>query len=183
MKGWGWFFVLIGLCLRAEAQAVLVDRAGRISFFSEAPLENISAVTEAAASAVDTAKREIAFKVPIGTFSFEKKLMQEHFNENYLETDRYPHATFTGRFTGTVDWSRDGSYLVTVTGTLDLHGVRRPYSVPATFTIADRVIRATAAFRIRLADHQIKVPRIVIRNIAEEVDVQVSATYPLQQVH
>src|SRR5690554_1621545 len=96
IKGCVWFFAMV-LCLRLEAQHLLTDRASRISFFSEAPLENISAVTEKAVSALDTSSREVAFKVAIKTFVFRKQLMQEHFNENYMESDRFSHATFKGK--------------------------------------------------------------------------------------
>src|SRR5690606_10380707 len=84
IKAYVWFFAMV-LCFPAEAQDLLIDRACHISFFSEAPLENISAVTEKAASALDTGSYEIAFKVAIKTFVFKKRLMQEHFNENYME--------------------------------------------------------------------------------------------------
>ncbi|WP_262249127.1 YceI family protein [Parapedobacter soli] len=176
IKVYVWFFAMV-LCFRAEAQGLLIDKASRISFFSEAPLENIAAVTEKAASALDTGSCEIAFKVTINTFAFKKRLMQEHFNENYMESDRFPHATFNGKIQEPVDWHRDGTYLVTVVGTLDIHGVGKQYTVPATITVRGESIMAVAKFNVRVADHDVKIPRIVIKNIAEVVEVDVSATY------
>lgn len=176
MKVYVWFFAMV-LCFRAEAQGLLIDKASRISFFSEAPLEHISAVTEKAASALDTGRHEIAFKVAIKTFTFKKQLMQEHFNENYMESNRFPHATFNGKINGPVNWGRDGTYPVTVAGALDIHGVRRQYTTAATLTVVGASITATAKFNVKVADHDVKIPRIVIKNIAEVVEVTVSATY------
>ncbi|MGV3762480.1 YceI family protein [Parapedobacter sp.] len=176
IKVYVWFFAMV-LCFRAEAQGLLIDKASRISFFSEAPLENISAVTEKAASALDTGRREIAFKVAIKTFAFRKRLMQEHFNENYMESDRFPHATFNGKIKGPIDWHQDGTYPVTVTGMLDIHGVGKRYMIPATITVRGESVTAAATFNVRVADHDVKIPRIVIKNIAEVVEIAVSATY------
>src|SRR5690606_28744453 len=173
---YAWFFAM-ALCFRAEAQGLLIDKASRISFFSEAPLENIAAVTEKAASAIDTCRHEIAFKVAIKTFEFEKRLMQEHFNENYMESDRFPYATFKGEVEEPIDWHRDGTYPIRVLGTLDIHGVEKRYVVPATISVNGATITATAKFNVRVADHGVKVPRIVIKNIAEVVEVDVLATY------
>lgn len=176
IKGCVWFFAMV-LCLRVEAQHLLIDKASRISFFSEAPLENISAITEKAASAIDTSSGEVAYKVAIKTFAFKKQLMQEHFNENYMESDRFPHATFTGKISEVINWGQDGIYPVSVTGILAIHGVRKRYTTTATVTVKGESVTATAKFKVRVADHRIKIPRIVIKNIAEVVEVDVFATY------
>lgn len=176
IKVYVWFFAMV-LFLRVEAQGLLIDKASRISFFSEAPLENIAAVTEKAASALDTGRHEMAFKVAIRTFEFKKQLMRDHFNENYMESDRFPHATFTGKINEPIDWDRDGTYSVTVEGTLDIHGVEKRYATAATITVKATTVTATAKFNVRVADHDVKIPRIVIKNIAEVVEVEVSATY------
>lgn len=175
----GWFFVLF-VCFHAEAQDILIDRATRISFFSEAPLENISAVTQQATSALDTASREIAFKAPIKSFAFKKQLMQEHFNENYLESDKFPHATFGGKINEPINWDRDGTYRVTVAGNLEIHGVKKFYTTNATIEVRGGMITATAKFEVSVADHKVDIPRIVIKNIAEVVEVEVSSTYRKQ---
>ncbi|MGK6349973.1 YceI family protein [Parapedobacter sp. DT-150] len=174
-----WFFVMF-LCFRAEAQDILVDRQSRISFFSEAPLENIAAVTQKASSALQTKTNEIAFKVPIKSFVFEKRLMQEHFNENYLESDKFPEAVYSGKINESVDWGADGTHRVTVAGQLTIHGVKKPYTTQATIKIAGTTVSAHAKFKVRLADHDVKIPRVVIKNIAEVVDVEVSSTYQRQ---
>ncbi|WP_353125062.1 YceI family protein [Parapedobacter pyrenivorans] len=174
-----WFFVMF-LCFPTEAQDILIDRASRISFFSEAPLEDISAVTQKATSALDTNTREIAFKVPIKSFEFRKQLMQEHFNENYMESAKFPYATFGGRIKEPLDWSQDGTYRVTVSGNLEIHGVKKFYTTDATIEVKGGLIAAHAKFNVKVADHGIKIPRIVVKNIAEIVDVEITSTYQKQ---
>ncbi|WP_353196792.1 YceI family protein [Parapedobacter defluvii] len=172
-----WFFVLF-LCRQVAAQDILVDKASRVSFFSEAPLENIAAVTSKAVSALGITTYEVAFKVPVTSFEFEKQLMREHFNENYLESEKYPYATFGGKINEQIDWNVGGIQQVTVVGNLDIHGVKRRYTTQATLEVTDTAIHAHAKFNVKLTDHGIKIPRVVVKNIAEEVEVEVSATYP-----
>jgi len=174
--GFVWFFVMF-LCFHAEAQDILIDRASQISFFSEAPVENISATTQKATSALDTKTSEIAVKVPIKSFEFKKQLMQEHFNENYMESEKFPYATFSGKINGPLEWDRDGRYRVTVAGNLEIHGVKKLYTTDATIEVKGGIITAHAKFNVKVADHDIKIPRIVIKNIAEVVEVEITSTY------
>src|SRR5690606_19846571 len=105
---------------------------------------NISAVTEQAASVLDTAGSEIAFRVPITSFEFRKQLMREHFNENYLESNKFPYATFGGKINGHINWNSDGTYPVTVSGNLEIHGIRKLYTIEATVTVKGTSVTAEA---------------------------------------
>lgn len=178
-KFYGWLFLTI-LCLNTKAQDVLVDKQSRISFFSSAVLEDIKANSNRASSALNIKTNEIAFKIAIKSFEFKKKLMQEHFNENYMESDKYPYATFVGKITNAVDLKRVGKYQVMVTGNLEIHGVKKSYTTRVNIDVKrDRII-AQSTFNVKLADHKIKIPRVVIKNIAEEVEVKVASTYQLK---
>jgi len=159
------------------AQQIYTDDQVVFSFFSEAPIENISAHSEKGVSAIDMKSRSLYFKVSIRSFQFRKKLMQEHFNENYMESSKYPFAEFKGNIVDAVDLSKAGSYPVTVSGILNIHNVPKNYTVKGQLVVEQGKITAHAKFQVRLADHQIKIPRLVIRNIAEIVEVQVSAVY------
>ena len=177
------FYILIlfvVLWLRVGAQEILVDKNGRITFFSSAILEDITATTNSVSSALNIKTNEIAFKVAIKSFEFRKRLMQEHFNENYMESDKYPHATFAGKINEEVDWGKDGTYEVTAAGNLDIHGVRKFYTTKATIEVKNGTVTAQTKFNVKLEDHNIKIPRVVVRNIAEVVEVTVSSTYQLQ---
>jgi len=158
-------------------QAQILSREVVISFFSEAPLEDIKSESKEGVSAIDTSSNKVYFKVPIRSFEFEKSLMQEHFNENYLESSKYPNAEFNGTIKEPVDLSRDGTYPVTVQGDLTIHNVRKSYTVKGEMKVRGGEITAHAVFPVHVADHQIKVPRLVIKNIAEIVEVTINATY------
>lgn len=174
----GRLFLVIGLLLTtvlADAQDVFVSSSSTISFFSETPVENIDATSKQAVGAINIKKRSVFFKVKMSTFEFKKALMQEHFNENYIESAKYPYATFNGTINEPVDLSKDGSYEVTATGKLSLHGVDQDRTVPATIVVKDGKLDVTSAFEVKVADHQIKIPTVVVQHIAEEVKVKVHA--------
>ncbi|WP_126244302.1 YceI family protein [Chitinophaga rhizosphaerae] len=167
----------LGLAIPAAAQNVQSCRSVRLRFFSSAPLEDIEAMSTQGVSAINPATRAIYFKVPITSFQFKKKLMQEHFNENYLESDKFPYAEFKGRVLGTTDLTKDGTWPVEAEGDLQIHGVTKSYRVSGTITIAGGNLAAEAKFKVRVADHNIKIPSLVIKNIAEVVEVTMSAQY------
>jgi polyisoprenoid-binding protein YceI len=170
--------VLLGT-VNVFAQEVYSCRNVSLSFFSSAPLEDIEAKTDKGVSAINTKTGAVYFKVPVNTFQFKKKLMQEHFNENYLETEKYPYAEFKGKIADPVDLSKDGTYDVTVEGTLSLHGVDKTYKEKATMTVQNGKLISSSKFNVSLVDHKIKIPTLVIKNIAEVVEVKVNATYAL----
>lgn len=161
----------------AKAQNIYVCKNAQLSFFSSAPIEDIEAVTSRGVSAMNIKTGDIFVKVGIQSFQFKKSLMQEHFNEDYLESDKYPFAEFKGRVVTDPDFSKEGIYPVTVAGTLTIHNVPKDYSVPGIITVKNGQMTATADFKVRLADHNIKIPRLLTKNIAEVVDVKVSAVY------
>lgn len=103
--------------------------------------------------------------------------MQEHFNENYLESDKYPYAEFKGKINEAPEFSKDGTYPVTVTGTLNIHGVEKTYTAKGTVTTQGSTITVASTFNVRVADHGIKIPSLVIQNVAEVVAVTVNAIY------
>ncbi|ASZ09930.1 YceI family protein [Chitinophaga pendula] len=159
------------------AQDIYSCRNVSLSFFSEAPMENIDAKTDKGVSAINLKTGNVYFKVPVNTFQFKKKLMQEHFNENYLETDKFPSAEFKGKLLNAPDFSKPGTYEVNVEGTLSLHGVDKTYREKGTLTVGDKQITLHSGFNVKLADHQIKIPTLVIKNIAEIVAVKIQAAY------
>ncbi|MBI3519799.1 MAG: YceI family protein [Bacteroidetes bacterium] len=150
--------------------------ASSISFFSKSPLEDIDAVNKKVTVVLRTTTNDIQFAVPMIGFKFQKSLMEEHFNENYVESSKFPTSTFKGKITETIDYSKDGEYKVTVKGTLELHGVTKDIEASGTLTIKGAEIMVSSAFKIKVADYNIKVPSLYVQNIAEIVDVKVNAT-------
>lgn len=164
--------------MNASAQLFLT-RNGKATFFSKAPIENIEAVNNEITSVLDTKKGEFQFGVLIKSFKFKKALMEEHFNENYLESNTYPKANFKGAIAdiSKVDFTKDGNYDVTVAGDLLIHGITKKISVPGNIAIAGGKISATAKFKVNVKDYNIKIPTTLVNNIAETVDVTVDCKY------
>lgn len=165
--------------LMAIGQSRYIDRAGKASFYSEAPLENIEAHTDQALSILDVQKAEIAVSLLMKSFQFEKALMQEHFNEKYVESDKYPKATFKGKLIGLdkIDLTKDGTYTVDVEGDLTIHGETTPVKTTAQLVVKNKALSANSTFRVKVKDFKIEIPSIVVKNIAEEVEVKVSFNY------
>lgn len=156
-------------------------REGKVVFTSEAPLEKIEAENEKATSVLDAASGRMEFAVLIKAFQFEKALMQEHFNENYMESSTYPKAVFKGAIkdAGAVDFSKDGRYEVLVSGAMTIHGLTKNIEVPGTITVKDGVVSASSTFELTVADYDIKIPAVVRDNIAKTVEVIVDLNYEL----
>lgn len=152
----------------------LVD--GKVTFFSSAPMEDIKAETTKVRSLIDIETGEMAFVVPIRSFEFPKKLMQEHFNENYLESHKYPDATFKGRLID-YDRSKKEKQKVKARGELTIHGVTKTIEVAGTLKLTSRGAQIEAKFPVRVADYQIEIPQLVFYNIAEVVDVTLNGSY------
>lgn len=175
-------FILIGLLLlpvhACLAQSGLYTLAeGVITFYSKAPLENISAENTKAASIINTQNNELAVRVPINKFEFPNKLMQEHFNENYMESDKYPMATFKGKINEQVPWEKPGTYPVSATGILTVHGVEDARTIKGVLDIRKQGFVLVSEFNVKLEDHNIDIPKIVFNKIAEEIAVKAKFAY------
>ena len=153
------------------------DKSASIKFFSETPVENISATNEAVTSILNTSTDSVVMKVPINAFIFPKSLMQEHFNENYLESKKYPNANFRGKMNEKVDFTKSGENKVTCTGNLTIHGVTKPVTLTGTLKVSDGKVILDSKFSVKVKDYNIEVPKLVFQNIAEEIQVTVNATY------
>lgn len=168
---------LVMMVSHAVIGQTYTSRNAEFTFFSQAPLENIKAESNQGVSALNTNTGEIYFKVKIRSFQFKKGLMQEHFNEKFMESDKYPDAEFKGKINEVLDYKKAGVYPVTVTGDLNIHNVSKEYTAKATLEIKDGLILGQSVFNVRVADHKIKIPRLVFKNIAEVVEVTVSVEY------
>jgi polyisoprenoid-binding protein YceI len=150
---------------------------GAVSFFSKATLENISADNNEVVSLLNEQTGELQFSVLIKSFHFKKSLMEEHFNENYMESDKYPKAIFKGQINSKVNFTADGNYPVEVSGQMTMHGVTNNITASGTISVKAGVVSATSKFKIKPADYKIVIPGIVKDNIAETLDITVSCLY------
>lgn len=169
------YFVLT--TTQALAQGVFISSNAEVSFYSYAPLEDITATSKSVNSMFNTRNNEIAFTIPMQSFKFEKSLMQEHFNEKYVESDKFPMATYTGKIVEQLDYSIDGTFNVTTSGELTIHGVGRNVVEKGTLIIKNDSIQLDAQFRIAVENYKIAIPKLLFRNIADTVDVKLKVNY------
>ncbi|MBM3420411.1 MAG: YceI family protein [Bacteroidetes bacterium] len=170
-------FVTSGFTCTA-AQGILTLESGSVSFFSSTPVEDIKAENSAVTSSLSMADSSVVFSVPVTGFIFRKKLMQEHFNDQYMESKRFPTATFRGKLTRLPQTGAGASAVqVRVRGTLTIRDISRQIDETVTFTPSGSGIAALSEFIVRPADYGIKIPRILVKNIAEEVKVTINVTY------
>lgn len=169
----------LGFCYSGANAQLYFTKNGRISFFSKTSLEDIVADNNQVLSVLNIQTGVMQFSALNNAFYFPKAKMQEDFNENYMESYKYPKSTFKGTITdiGSLDLSKDGNYNVTVKGDLSIHGTTKSITVPATITVTGGKISATSSFKVVVKDYNIKVPTIVTNKIAETIEVTVSCNY------
>lgn len=173
-------FALVSFAIQVQAQK-LSTREGYVRFFSEAPLENIEAINEQVSSVLDPSTGKFAFLVPIRGFTFEKALMQEHFNENYLESGKYPNATFKGKVTDLkkLNLEKKGERELTFKGTMTIHGVEQPFEEPVKVIVEKDKMKLQSKFMLKVADYDISIPDGKSEKISQKIEVTVKIDYAL----
>ena len=159
------------------SQSLYKVTSSKTHFFSEAPLENIEAENEKSQGLINTETKQIAIIIPIIEFKFEKPLMEEHFNENYMETSKYKTASFQGKIISDIDFSKNGEYEAIAEGSLTIHGVKKEQKINGTITVKENEIVLVSNFTVALEDHEIEIPKMVIENLAEVIAVDVTMTF------
>ena len=169
------------ICSGAGAQKRFFTRNGLVEFSAGTALEDINGVNKAASSVFDAGTGQIEYAVLIKGFEFRRALMQDHFNENYLESDKYPKSVFKGTILNPekINFDKDGSYPVTVKGVLEIHGVKKEISTSGTLKVAGETVDCSANFPVQLAHYNITVPSLVKDKISQQVNIKVSCSYRL----
>ncbi|HEY0678029.1 MAG TPA: YceI family protein [Chitinophagaceae bacterium] len=173
------FAIVIGftaIVSSVTAQDKFFTKTGKVSFYSRAPLENIEAHNRSMTCVLDSKSGNIQFSVLMKGFEFEKALMQRHFNENYLETTRYPKAEFKGQVlnNGEVNYTTEGTYKARVKGMLTIHGQTQEVETDGTLTVKNGKLMAESDFKVRLADYKIKNDKM--NNISNTISVSVNCS-------
>jgi len=169
--------LLAWMSINQAGQGLYVCKNAKVRLYSSAPIEDIKAVTTSGASVYNAATGDLDFSVNIKSFQFEKELMQEHFNSDYMESDKFPKASFKGKVQENVDVTKDGAYPITVVGDLTVHGITQKRKIPGQLIVKNGVISMSSEFIVKCADHHISIPQIVFHNIAESIQMNVSANY------
>jgi|KBSMisStandDraft_5_1062788.scaffolds.fasta_scaffold176027_2 hypothetical protein len=164
-------------CNIGRAQSIFQTTNGKISFSSEAPLELIRASSNELAGLLDNDKKTFSFKINIRSFEgFNSPLQREHFNENYMESDKFPQASFSGKIIEEVDFSKDGEYEVRAKGNLTIHGITQERIIKTNVSVKNKKITITGKFSVLLSEHNIPIPIVVYKKLANEIKVEVNTT-------
>ncbi|HZB12148.1 MAG TPA: YceI family protein [Chryseolinea sp.] len=166
------------LTLPATAQKYTTEQTF-VSFFSDAAIEDIKAENKKTAGVFNSTTGDIAFSVPIKDYEFEKSLMKEHFNEKYMDTEKYPKSTFQGKVSG-YDANATGLQSVTSKGKLTIHGETKEVEIPGTIEKQGEKLLMKSKFIVKLEDYKIAIPQLLWQNIAEQVEVTVDFTFKPQ---
>jgi len=174
MKETATFFLILLYVGTVFGQKFAANKS-EITFYSYAPIEDIQASNTKSRSFINLTNGDLVFSVPIKGFIFEKALMQEHFNENYMESYKYPNATFIGRID---EWEKfEGSQRVKASGNLSIHGIKREVKLIGQMIIQNDAVIIDSKFDVKVEDHGIKIPSAVFYNIAENIQVDVHFEY------
>jgi hypothetical protein len=181
------FFALTSLCwyeLSAQESKTGIYRtdSGQVRFVSDAPLELISAESNELKGAVDPEKLTFAFQLDVRSLKgFNSPLQQEHFYENYIESEKFPVATFAGKIIEKIDFKVPGTIPIRAKGILKIHGVEQERIINVNLTILNEKFHVTSEFIVPLADHDISIPKLVYQKIAEEIKVTIEADLSLKE--
>ena len=157
-----------------SVDTIYTSDKGKINFVSKAPLEVIKAESNQLSSAIDVTKRTFAFSVLINSFEgFNAPLQKEHFRENYMESEKFPKATFKGKIIEDVDLTKAGVYNVRAKGLLNVHGVEKDKIINAKVSVGENKISLESVFTVTLEEVNIRIPKVVNQKIAPAMDITV----------
>ena len=167
------YTVVTSFCI-VDNGAVYTSTSGSVKFVSKAPLETIKAESKRLSGALDAEKRTFAFALPINSFEgFNNQLQKEHFNENYMESDRIPKAVFKGKIIEEVNMATPGTYTIRAKGLMSIHGVEKEMIIKSKLTTTASQLTVESTFSVFLKDFDIKIPKIVNQKIADEILIDV----------
>ena len=173
-------FFLLSLPFIVSAQ-IYIGQKCSISFFSKTPMEDIDAINTNSKPVFNSKNGMFVIKAAQKDFNFKSGLMQTHYNENYVESEKYPSVTFSGKLNEVLDYTKNGKYNVTLSGNLDLHGVSLFRTIIGKIEVRDEKIIMESKFDIKVEDHKILIPKLLFKKIAEIIHVSFSAELVLKK--
>ncbi|MBP6386513.1 MAG: YceI family protein [Pseudarcicella sp.] len=153
---------------------IFMSKNNEVSFFSKTPMEDIQASNKIVSAVLNTQTLDVVVKMKMTQFEFPNKLMQEHFNENYMESDKFPEGTFIGKIQEAINFSKDGNFPVNIKGNFTIHGVAKERILTGNLIIKKDLVQFSSDFEVALVDHKIKIPKLVLMKIAEKIKVKTS---------
>ena len=168
-------FLIALISFNVSHSQIYMDKKAKAHFLSKSSIEDIEATSKTGVVVIDGATGNVQVKVQIKAFKSASSFMEEHFNENYMESEKFPFATFKGKINEPIDYTKDSDNKVTCTGKMEIHGVTQDVTLPGTLKIKGQELTLTADFKVKIADYKIKVPSLYTKNIAEEIAVDLNS--------
>jgi hypothetical protein len=170
--------LLFLICFNADAQGKFYTKSGNISFFSSTFLEDIAAINKSVVTLLDTKAGDLQFAALLKGFEFKKALMQEHFNNDYVESGKFPKAEFKGQVTNNseINYTNNGTYAANVKGKLTIHGVTKDIEAAGTIVVKDGKMTLSSTFNVLVADYKITIEKLYRDNISKSIKVTVNCT-------
>jgi len=179
-----YLLILLSVLLSTQesfAQKKYSTQTASINFRSEAELELIKAVSNDVRGIIDPATNQFAFTINVSTFKgFNSELQREHFNEKYMESEKFPKCSFSGKLIEQIDFTKNGTHEIRAKSDLDIHGIKQMRIIRGKLTINNGTLRVESQFLIPLSDHNISIPTIVSQKIATEIQVDFMASMIVQ---
>jgi polyisoprenoid-binding protein YceI len=166
---------LVILASVSYGQNMFFTKTGKVTFYSKAPLDEIDGKNKTVTAVIDSKSGAIQFAAQMKGFEFEKELMEQHFNENYVESDKYPKSEFKGTITNNseINYSKDGTYNAKVKGKLTIHGVTKDVETTGILKVNSGKIDASSTFNVLLSDYKISIPSIVKDKVSNSIKIVV----------
>jgi hypothetical protein len=181
MIRWELIFVLIFVYTICNSQ-IYTSSIIMTEFSSRTSIESFAAKSSIGNSALNIKTGKLIFKISIKSFNFSNTLMQEHFNETYMESEKYPVASFEGKIVDLPDMKKPGEYSLKVKGVFSIHGVEKTKEIIANFIIENEtVIESNAYFKLRPSEFKIIIPNLIVQKIASDIDVIVNSKFNLKK--
>ena len=169
------FIITFFITFYSNAQSKFITKSGRITFEASQPsFEEVKANNDKVTAIINTTTGEIAALALVKGFRFKIALMEEHFNENYAESDKYPKAKFTGKIIDYTNENSNKTRSVLIEGSLTFHGVTKKIEIPAELTYTDKNIQISSTFKIKASDFKVEIPFVVRKKVAEEIEVKLN---------
>lgn len=173
--------IVLGILMvtTATAQKRYFTKTGNVYFEAGTVVEAIDGTNKSTSSVFDAVTGQIQFGILVKGFEFKSALMMEHFNENYMESDKYPKSMFTGKITNIdkINFQKDGTYPATVKGTIEIHGVKKDIETTGSFKVSGETVLVTASFVVTLEDFKIEIPGLVKDKISKTAKIKVNCNY------
>lgn len=172
---------IIWMISTSFAQDKYITKKGHVWFFSHTSMEDIEAHNNQAAIVLDIKTGDVSAQLLMKSFKFQKALMEEHFNENYMESSKFPKGEFKGKITNLkdIDFTKNGIYKANAEGNITVHGVTKRYTITGNIEIKDGKISIKSKFTVTPQDFAIQIPDLVKNNIAKNIDINVDVTLEL----